>query len=263
MKNGEIGPVIQAAADRLRAIVLDAEEGTLVGSEDALIGQLGCSRSTVRQVARLLEREGLLRVRRGINGGYFGARPDTGTIEATVSAYLETLQMDPQDVTILASSLWVLAMRKAAEADPTVARELVARMRPRLAALPQDATFDAVQRLERAMQAEIFQLGNSNYIKLIFDINVAFSRRRRVAPTNDDDKPRHVEFLARWRDAKLLELNAIECGDIELAAMTARYSRQLWHERVWRRYAGADAEQAAITDLPRTPAGPDTSALEK
>jgi DNA-binding FadR family transcriptional regulator len=238
MKNGEIRTVIQAAADRLRAIVLDTEVGALIGSEDALVSQLGCSRSTVRQVARLLEREGLLRVRRGINGGYFGARPDTGTIEATVSAYLETLQMDPQDVTILASSLWVLAVRKAAVADPAAAREMFARMRPRLAALPRDATFDAVQRLERDIQAEIFQLGNSNYIKLIFDINVAFSRRRRVTPINDDDRPYHVEFLTKWRDAKMIELNAIESGDAELAAMAAQYSRQLWHQRVWRRYPG-------------------------
>ena len=47
------------AAERLRTIVLDADEGAFIGSEDALISQLGCSRSTVRQVARLLEREGL------------------------------------------------------------------------------------------------------------------------------------------------------------------------------------------------------------
>lgn len=238
MSEGEPRTAIHAAADRLRAIVLDAEVGALIGSEDALIGQLGCSRNTVRQVARLLEREGLLRVRRGINGGYFGARPDTGTIEATVSAYLETLQIDPRDVTILASGLWVLAMRKAAAADPAAARDIVARLRPRLAALPRDASFDAVQRLEREVQAGIFQLGNSTYIKLIFDINVTFSRRRRVTPVHDDDMPYHIEFVAKWRDGKTMELNAIESGEAELAAMAAHYSRQLWHERVWRRYPG-------------------------
>ena len=89
----------------LRGIVLDAAPGTLLGSEDALVARLSVSRSTVRQIARLLEREGLLLVRRGINGGYYGARPTIGTIETTVSAYLETLDMDSQDLTTVASVL--------------------------------------------------------------------------------------------------------------------------------------------------------------
>src|SRR3569623_1918283 len=89
---------IEAAAPRLRSIVLGTPEGTLLGSEEALIKRLDVSRATVRQVARLLEREGLLLVRRGINGGYFAARPDARTIESTVSAYLEIFDSDIEDV---------------------------------------------------------------------------------------------------------------------------------------------------------------------
>ena len=73
-------PAIEAAAAQLRSIVLESDNGALIGSEDMLLEKLGFSRSTVRQVARLLEREGYLRVRRGINGGYFGSRPDAATI---------------------------------------------------------------------------------------------------------------------------------------------------------------------------------------
>ena len=68
MKKREVRTTIEAAAMNLRKIVLDLPPGSLIGSEDALIVRLGSSRSTVRQVARLLEREGLLMVRRGING---------------------------------------------------------------------------------------------------------------------------------------------------------------------------------------------------
>lgn len=243
MRKSENRTVIQTAAERLRAIVLDAEEGALIGSEDALVNRLGCARATVRQVARLLEREGLLRVKRGINGGYFGARPDAGTIEATVSAYLETLHMDPQDVTILASALWILAMRKAAQADPAAAGKVVERLRAQLARLSPKADFETVRRLEQAIQAEIFELGNSGYIKLVFDINVAFSRRSFSPAIEDDDSAEHLEFVDKWRDAKLMELKAIASGDSDLAAMAAQYSRQFWHRRVYRRHP----PQAAAT----------------
>jgi GntR family transcriptional repressor for pyruvate dehydrogenase complex len=109
----KVNSTIDAAASQLRSIVLSADEGALLGSEETLISRLGVSRATVRQVARLLEREGLLRVRRGINGGYFAARPDLQTIETTVSAYLEMLHTEPEDVTSIASALWVEVLRRA------------------------------------------------------------------------------------------------------------------------------------------------------
>ena len=74
-----------------------------MGSEETLIAKLGVSRATVRQAARLLEREGFPRVRRGINGGYFAARPDVRTIEKAVSSYLEMVHTKPEDITVIAS----------------------------------------------------------------------------------------------------------------------------------------------------------------
>src|SRR4029077_10990064 len=141
-------PAIEAAAARLRAIVLESENGALIGSEDMLLDKLGCSRSTVRQVARLLEREGLLRVRRGINGGYFGSRPDVVTITNTVSAYLESLDMDARDVTVIASALWVEVLRKAASVRTEAARELADAYRQRVLAIKPDASFADVRTLE-------------------------------------------------------------------------------------------------------------------
>lgn len=66
-------PNITTAASALREIIWSAAEGQLLGSEEDLTAMLGVSRPTVRQVARLLEREGLLKVRRGVNGGYFAS----------------------------------------------------------------------------------------------------------------------------------------------------------------------------------------------
>jgi len=236
MKRREARTVIEVTALELRRIVLDLAPGELIGSEEALIARLGCSRSTVRQVARLLEREGLLKVRRGINGGYFGARPDAGTIEATVSTYLETLDVDPQDTTIVASALWVEAMRKAAAAPLEDRLRLADSMIARIKAIKDDAPFSRVRESELQSQGEVFDLARSSYVKLIFDINVAFSRRKFPEPVIDDTSEDHLRFVRSWKDAKLLEMSAIGQGDVTLAALAGQHSRQIWHRRIRSRF---------------------------
>jgi DNA-binding FadR family transcriptional regulator len=225
---------IDAAASRLREMAQACESGDFLGSEESLVERLGVSRATVRQVARLLEREGLLKVRRGINGGYFAARPDLGTVEAAVSAYLDTLDMDAEDVTVVASILWVEALRKAASLRTEAARAMAARFRERLVALKPDAPFAQVLEVEQEIQREIFSLTKARYIELIFQINIAFSRKRFAPTFRFDDTAAHRAFVDAFRKAKLMELDAIADGDPELGMMAARHSRNLWHRRIWR-----------------------------
>jgi len=85
-------------------MALESDADVMLGSEDMLRQVLQVSRSTLRQVARLLEREGLLRVRRGIGGGYYSARPDLAGIKATISAHLQTLHVEPGDLTAVAAA---------------------------------------------------------------------------------------------------------------------------------------------------------------
>ena len=236
MKKREVRTTIEAAAMNLRKIVLDLPPDSLIGSEEALIVRLGSSRSTVRQVARLLEREGLLMVRRGINGGYFGTRPDAGTIEATVSTYLETLDVDARDTTVVASTLWVAAIRKAAAADPDERRNFADKMISRIKAIKDNAPFEKVRELELLTQGGVFELARSAYVKLIFDINVAFSRRKFPTPISDDTSEEHLRFVRAWKDAKLLEMSAIDQGDVTLAALAGQHSRQVWHRRILSRF---------------------------
>ena len=227
---------IATVTERLRKIVLENGEGDFIGNEEALIAKLGCSRSTIRQVARLLEREGLLTVRPGINGGYFGARPGSGTIQTMVATYLEVLDIDRDDVTIIASALWVEAMRKASVRDPEQIESAVKRLRKNLKKIGDTATFDEIRDNELKFQSEIFQLAESSYIKLIFDINAAYSLRTYSTTANDDESEYHSAFVRSWRDAKALEINALSARDSELAALAAQHSRKIWHERIRKRY---------------------------
>lgn len=229
---GQPRSTIEAAAAEFRALSLHAEPGALLGSEDSLVRTLGVSRATVRQAARLLEREGLLLVRRGASGGYFAARPDVAAIEQAVSAYLTTLDMDAQDVTTVASVLWVEVLRKASGLRTPAARAMAAALRQRVEALRPDAPFSDILRLEQDSRAAIFDLVRARYIELIFQINAAFAQRRYAAPATMDPQE-HRAFVHAWRNAKLMELEAISDGDPELGVMAARHIRTLWDRRVW------------------------------
>lgn len=225
---------IADAAARLRARVLAAEEGAFLGSEETLVRELAVSKPTIRQAARLIEREGLLLVRRGNSGGYFGARPDAAFIEATVASYLEVLQARPEDLTRVATALWVETARQVAELGPEQGAPLAARLRRLVNRLPEDVGFSQVRLLEREIRRAVFELLGSPYVELIFNINASFAQRKfATSPAGDDRSERHRVFVAAWREAVLLELDAIARGDAEVAAIAAQRARRLVHERLW------------------------------
>lgn len=224
---------IYVAAGRLRALSLAAAAGDFLAGEDALVSSLGVSRSTLRQSARLLEREGFLRVRRGINGGYFAARPDERTIEAAVSAYLDTLDMETSDITAVATALWIEAVRRAAQQPPKLTKVFVADLLDRIDAVGDDASFEDILGIERDCQRALFSMTRARYIELIFHINIAFSRRRFVPNSARDDTEAHRAFVKDWRRSKHLEIAAIGDGDVEGAAIAARHARNIWNKRIW------------------------------
>jgi GntR family transcriptional regulator, transcriptional repressor for pyruvate dehydrogenase complex len=81
-------PLVQQAAERLRDMVFAVPAGTRLGALPELARKLGVGIVTVQQAARVLEHEGLLEVRRGPGGGYYGQRPDDATLERAIAAYM-------------------------------------------------------------------------------------------------------------------------------------------------------------------------------
>jgi len=225
---------IDTVAANLRTIIWSAEEGDLLGSEEDLVTMLGVSRPTVRQVARLLEREGLLLVRRGINGGYFAARPSVEVIESSVSAYLQMVESDDEELSEIAAALWVVVARRAAAAASGETRALMEALRSRVLTLTDDAGFDDMLAIEEECRKAIFQLIRSPYIELIFHINRTFAIKRfPMRPSDLDGTPQHAEFIHAWRRAKLMEIEAIADGDVRVTELAARHARNLFHHRLW------------------------------
>lgn len=225
---------VEGAVSRLRQLAIAAEPYSLIGSEDSLLELLGVSRATIRQVARVLEREGFVRVRRGINGGYFAERPTLETVEASVSTYLAALDMDVEDVTAIASLLWVEAVRKAALVHTDAVLEVASNLRRRVMRLRSDASLVQILEVERASRSEIFALTNARYIELIFRVNIAFAMSRFPVGSGSGDPNIDAAFLKAWRKGKVMELEAIGEGDADLAVIAARHVRNLWHGRIWR-----------------------------
>jgi GntR family transcriptional repressor for pyruvate dehydrogenase complex len=83
-------PLVAASADRLRDMIFGVEPGTRIGALPTLAAQLGVGIVTVQQAARVLEHEGLLEVRRGPGGGYYGTRPAAPSLARTITAYIRT-----------------------------------------------------------------------------------------------------------------------------------------------------------------------------
>lgn len=229
MKSTKKKSTIETAAMDLRAIVQAVESGGLLGSEDELVSKLGVSRATLRQVARLLEREGWLIVKRGINGGYFAGRPDLKAVENSVSAYLSMVDADAKETAVVGTFLWMEILKRAAEIRTEKAALLAQTLRDRVAAVRAHASMNEMLEVELDFRAELLELINSRYIEFIFQINIIYGRMRSAVPSSyEENTPEHYQFVEAWRQAKMMELAAIQNGDGALAVLAARHSRNLW-----------------------------------
>jgi len=101
-------------AHSMREIILGSETGALLGSEDELIAQFDVSRPTFRQAVKVLEAEGLLAVRRGVNGGLFAQHPATASVARSVSVLLRHRGVTFADVTRTVHALMGEMARQAA-----------------------------------------------------------------------------------------------------------------------------------------------------
>ena len=227
-------PNASAAAAKLRELIWATQEGDMLGSEDDMLRLLNVSRPTVRQAARLVESEGLLMVKRGIRGGYFAARPNIDVVESALSAYLHSVVADEEEVTEIASALWVIAVGKAAKLKSNEKQTLVEALRSKVFAIEDDARWDDILEVEDATRNGIFELINSPYIDLIFHVNRLFSTRHfPFNPGEKDGTAEHFEYVKTWRKAKIMELDAIADGDWEVSQLAARHGRNLLHKRLW------------------------------
>ena len=162
-------PLVQAAADRLRDLILAQAPGTQIGSLSEVAQTLGVGIVTVQQAARVLEHEGLLEVRRGPGGGYYGARPDDAALERSVAAYLRVHGSAYREVLEMMSLLDTELMPAAARCDDEAARSELAALLPRLGGADTPAeriSFEEALRhiIFRMVDRPLFELLGNRYL---------------------------------------------------------------------------------------------------
>jgi GntR family transcriptional regulator, transcriptional repressor for pyruvate dehydrogenase complex len=227
------GSVSNAAA-QLRAVSMLACAGDYLGNEEELQLKFKTSRATIRQAARIVEREGLLAVKRGHKGGYFSSRPSIKNVEEQISNYLELLDIKLADLTAVASALWAQAVGMAAVAPKKQNPTALLALRDRLEKIGGGAKFEDVLALEEESRTAIFDLIESQYIAFVFQLNASLARRALTLPPagSADLLPAHEKFVLDWKRAKLLELEAVFLGDQELGRLAALRVRAIWKERL-------------------------------
>lgn len=163
---------ISAIVDRLREIILSTRPGTMIGQEPDLCARLGCTRAMLRQACRLLEFQGLLVVRRGVRGGYFGARPSADTVVETAAIYLEARQTSLEEALRAANTFTIEAVRLASACPRNhPARRHMMELRHELEGkFPED--MDAIEFAadEGRIDEAIFEMVNNDPLELLIKI---------------------------------------------------------------------------------------------
>ncbi len=101
---------------RLTEMVVAREykAGERIGSELDLIEHFGVSRAVVREALRILEREGVVRVKPGPAGGIFCAYPTSQSLSRSIDLYGAFHDVTPDDLVEARMELEVLTARLAA-----------------------------------------------------------------------------------------------------------------------------------------------------
>ena len=233
-------PLVQETAERLRDRVFGQEPEARIGALPELAAALGVGIVTVQQAARVLEHEGLLEVRRGPGGGYYGKRPDAAALERSLGAYM---RMHPAsfaealDMTSLLFTELVTAAAAAAAANADACREAglhreLEALRARIDDCGDEAAFGA---FEMEFQDLLFRMVDRPLFELLTRVVLGLAQNR----------PGVGVFGAGggggkggdpWREGRHRIITAILAGDADLARFEAdRSNRRLVREMLRRR----------------------------
>jgi GntR family transcriptional repressor for pyruvate dehydrogenase complex len=211
---------VRAAADALRRDAIDKDDGELLGAEEDLIRRYGVSRPTLRQAAALVAQENLLKVKRGVGGGYFASRPDSKAVAHMAAVYLRTRHTRVSELIGALAPLRIELAKLAAGGDNAAARE---EMRQFLAAdleIPDDQIrYRDFLRTEKVFGRILGELGGNKVIALYLDILYDFSG---MLGRGEDIYVNRPDRVNEYRDKRNRLAAAIIEGDVELAIVAAR-----------------------------------------
>lgn len=127
MKERVTPSAAEAIAQTLRRQIVDEfADGEHIGSAEELMDRFQVSGPTVRQAMRVLEAEGLVKVRRGNSGGFFASTPSIDVVSRSASALLRRQGAEPADLIYMGELIGPEVAGRAASNPDTAARQRLA-----------------------------------------------------------------------------------------------------------------------------------------
>jgi GntR family transcriptional regulator, transcriptional repressor for pyruvate dehydrogenase complex len=211
-------PLVQQAAERLRDLLFAVPAGTRLGALPELARKFGVGIVTVQQAARILEHEGLLEVRRGPGGGYYGTRPDDAALERAISAYMRVHPSSFEEALDITSLLFNELPPAAAQCRDEALRDELRRLAQRLDACDSAA---ASGRFETELQDLLFRMVDRPLFEVLTRVTLGIG----LARGEGRPQMRHGE-VAAWRTGRRRIIGAILRQDPELARFEADRSNR-------------------------------------
>lgn len=212
--------LVQETADRLRDLVLEKEPGTQLGSLNDVADMLDVGIVTVQQVARILEHEGLLAVRRGPGGGYFATRPDEAALERSMATYMRIHGFGYREALEMTTLLDCDIVPNASRCTDEVLRADMQKLHSRIEGCDtreQRAVF------ETDLRDLLFRMVASPLMDLVLRITGHFYKPEVHPPVFSSKAD-----VRAWKEGRQRMLEAILKNDEELARFEAeRFRRQV------------------------------------
>lgn len=205
-------------AATLRDIILEREPGAQIGSLTEVAQLLGVGIVTVQQAARILEHEGLLAVRRGPGGGYYGARPDEAALERSMAAYMRVHGFGYREALELTTLLDCDVIPEAARSNDESFRTAI---RTLLARLDTCNTRETRATIELDLRNALFQAVSRPLMELMLRVTTQFYKAQSHPPVFSDE-----DAVAIWKPGRRRIFEAILAQDEELARFEAERYRQ-------------------------------------
>ena len=213
---------VRRTISALRADALAGNEGDFLGVEDSLLARYKVSRPTLRQAVRVVIQEQLVRVKRGVGGGYFVSRPDSRSVAHMASIFLKTKHVNAQQVLMASTPLRIEIARRAAFArGGGVVEELLDLKDASRAQDDAGLSYREFLRSERRFWSLLGAAGGNDVLWLFMEIVLDLAGTIESKEDPLIKRPDRVkEMIVRREDL----LEAVIKGNIDLAAQIAQRS---------------------------------------
>ena len=210
--------LVREIAAKLRDKILDCEPETRIGSLQEIAHLFDVGIVTVQQVARILEHEGLLSVRRGPGGGYYGTRPDEAALERSFATYLRVHGFGYRESLEMTSLLDCEIIPAAARCTDEALRKEAQVLSERV---DRCDTIDERVAFEMELRNLLFRLVARPLIEFLSRVTFRLYTHPRAALLFPGE-----EGVAAWKAGRRRILQAILRQDEELARFEAERYRQ-------------------------------------